>query len=79
MLESMSGSTEPWTGPAQGPGEQEETSSRLHSSPVAGTLLGKQALEKARSHRAVQRTFTAAGVQQMSSCDRQRARNKQCR
>ena len=79
MLESMSGSTEPWTGPAQGPGEQEETSSRLHSSPVAGALPGKQALEKARSHRAVQRTFTAAGVQQMSSWDGQRARNKQCR
>ena len=75
MLESMSGPAEPWTGPAQGPGEQEETSSRLHSSPVAGTLLGKQALEKARSHRAVQRTFTAAGVQQMSSWDGQRARN----
>ena len=78
MLESMSGSTEPWTGPAQGPGEQEERSSRLHSSPVAGTLLDKQALEKARSHRAVQHTFTATGVQQMSSWDGQRTGNKRC-
>ena len=69
MLESMSGSTEPWTGPAQGPGEQEGTSSLPQSSPVAGTLLDKQALEKARSHRAVQHTFTAVGVQQMPSWD----------
>ena len=74
----MSGSTEPWTGPAQGPGEQDGTSSLPHSSPVAGTMLDKQALEKARIRRAVQHTFRVAGVQQRSSWDGQRTRNKQC-
>lgn len=63
----------PW-----GPGEQEGMSSLPHSSPVAGTLLDKQALEKARIRRAVQHTFRAAGVQQRSSWDGQRTRNKQC-
>lgn len=63
--------------PCPGSGEQEGDELCLHSSPVAGELLDKQALEKARSHRAVQHTFTA-GVQQMSSWDGPRARNKQC-